>query len=40
MSELIEVSGVSKAFGGIIANDNVSISVPEGRITGLIGPNG
>jgi ABC-type branched-subunit amino acid transport system ATPase component len=40
MSELIEVSGVSKAFGGIIANDDVSISVPEGLITGLIGPNG
>jgi ABC-type branched-subunit amino acid transport system ATPase component len=40
MSELIEVSGVNKAFGGIIANDDVSISVPEGHITGLIGPNG
>lgn len=40
MSELIEVSGVNKAFGGIIANNDVSISVPEGHITGLIGPNG
>ena len=40
MSELIEVSGVTKAFGGIVANDDVSISVPEGHITGLIGPNG
>ncbi len=40
MSALIEVSGVSKAFGGVIANDNVSLEVPEGRITGLIGPNG
>ena len=36
----IEVRNVSKAFGGVRANRNISISVPEGRITGLIGPNG
>ncbi len=40
MSNLIEVSDVSKAFGGVIANDQISIDVPEGQITGLIGPNG
>jgi len=40
MAALIEVEGVTKAYGGVVANDNVSISVPEGRITGLIGPNG
>ncbi len=40
MSALIEVEGVSKAFGGIVANDAISLEVPEGRITGLIGPNG
>lgn len=41
MSEaLIEVSGVSKSYGGVQANIDVSISVPEGKITGLIGPNG
>ncbi len=40
MSALIEVAGVSKAFGGIVANDDISLEVPEGRITGLIGPNG
>lgn len=40
MAELIEVSNVSKAFGGVIANQEVSLDVPEGRITGLIGPNG
>ena len=40
MSALIEVEGVTKAFGGVVANDAVSIEVPEGRITGLIGPNG
>ncbi len=40
MSNLIEVCDVSKAFGGVIANDKISIDVPEGQITGLIGPNG
>jgi branched-chain amino acid transport system ATP-binding protein len=40
MTEMVEVRGVSKAFGGILANDNVSLDVPAGRITGLIGPNG
>jgi len=40
MSSLIEVKEVSKAFGGVIANDAISLDVPEGRITGLIGPNG
>jgi len=36
----IEVSGVSKAFGGVQANRDISLVVPQGRITGLIGPNG
>ncbi len=40
MSGLIEVAGVTKAFGGIVANDDISLEVPEGRITGPIGPNG
>ena len=40
MSNLIEVRNVSKAFGGVIANSDISIDVPEGEITGLIGPNG
>ncbi|MCG6877496.1 MAG: ATP-binding cassette domain-containing protein, partial [Betaproteobacteria bacterium] len=39
-TSLIEVRGVSKAFGGVVANRDISIDVPEGRITGLIGPNG
>ncbi|UUX48219.1 ABC transporter ATP-binding protein [Nisaea acidiphila] len=37
---LIEVRGVSKSFGGVVANKGVSIDVAEGGITGLIGPNG
>ncbi len=37
---LLEVRGVSKTFGGVVANQEVSISVPERSIVGLIGPNG
>ncbi|HEX5079399.1 MAG TPA: ABC transporter ATP-binding protein [Geminicoccaceae bacterium] len=37
---LLEVAEVSKRFGGVIANRNVSLAVPDGGIIGLIGPNG
>ena len=40
MSAIIEVSGVSKSFGGVRANADISMSVEKGGITGLIGPNG
>jgi branched-chain amino acid transport system ATP-binding protein len=40
MTQMIEVSGVSKRFGGVVANNAISLEVPEGRVTGLIGPNG
>jgi branched-chain amino acid transport system ATP-binding protein len=37
---IIRVRDVSKSFGGVIANHRISLDVPAGRITGLIGPNG
>ena len=40
MIPILEVRGVSKSFGGVIANDNISVHVPQGRIVGLMGPNG
>ena len=40
MSALLEVENVSKAFGGVRANQDISLDVPEGKIIGLIGPNG
>ncbi len=37
---ILEVEGVTKTYGGLVANRAVSLSVPRGSITGLIGPNG
>ncbi len=37
---LLEVNGLSKHFGGVVANDNVSLTVYEHEIVGVIGPNG
>jgi branched-chain amino acid transport system ATP-binding protein len=40
MPPLLEVDNVSKSFGGVAANVNISFDVMEGEILGLIGPNG
>lgn len=37
---ILEVTGLEKRFGGIVAVDGTSFSVERGTITGLIGPNG
>jgi len=37
---IITVSEVSKSFGGVVANRDISLTVERGAITGLIGPNG
>ena len=40
MSAILTVSGVTVAFGGVTAVDDVSFEVQEGQLLGLIGPNG
>jgi branched-chain amino acid transport system ATP-binding protein len=37
---ILEVSGISMAFGGNRVLNEVSLDVHEGMVTGLIGPNG
>lgn len=37
---VLEVKGVTKRFGGLIALDNVSLRVWGGTVQGIIGPNG
>lgn len=37
---LLSVTGVTKRFGGLVANDAVSFDVPEGALYAVIGPNG
>ena len=40
MTDTLVVTGLSKAFGGVQAVDNVSFSVAPGQLLALIGPNG
>jgi ABC-type branched-subunit amino acid transport system ATPase component len=40
VSPLLEISGICKNFGGVIALDGVDLSVETGSLTCIIGPNG
>jgi branched-chain amino acid transport system ATP-binding protein len=40
VSEILRVEEVSRAFGGLMAVNDVSFGVADGEILGLIGPNG
>ncbi|MEA1958885.1 MAG: ABC transporter ATP-binding protein [Chloroflexota bacterium] len=37
---ILETKNLSKAFGGLIAVDNVDLAIETGKITAIIGPNG
>ncbi|WP_436343007.1 ABC transporter ATP-binding protein [Natronorubrum sp. FCH18a] len=37
---VLEIDGLTKRFGGLVAVDDFSMEVDEGEIVGLIGPNG
>lgn len=40
MANILEVKGLTKRFGGLVAVNNVDLTVNEGRIVSVIGPNG
>jgi branched-chain amino acid transport system ATP-binding protein len=40
MSTLLEASGVSKIFGGLVAVNDISFDIPQKSIVSIIGPNG
>jgi branched-chain amino acid transport system ATP-binding protein len=40
LDSVLEVEGLTKSFGGVVANRHVALRVARGSITGLIGPNG
>ncbi|MGH6962528.1 MAG: ATP-binding cassette domain-containing protein, partial [Dongiaceae bacterium] len=37
---LLEISGLSKRFGGVVATDSLDLTVNAGEIHAVIGPNG
>ena len=40
MTKILEVKSVFKYFGGVKANEDISLNIEQGSIVGLIGPNG
>lgn len=40
MTALLQVEGLSKAFGGLLAVNRMSLAVSPGEVLGVIGPNG
>jgi branched-chain amino acid transport system ATP-binding protein len=37
---LLQIEGLSKRFGGVVATDNVTLGIPDGELHAVIGPNG
>jgi branched-chain amino acid transport system ATP-binding protein len=37
---LLQIEGLSKRFGGVVASDEISLAVPRGELHAIIGPNG
>lgn len=40
MSLILEVNNATKQFGGLMANSDISFTVEEGSVVGVVGPNG
>lgn len=37
---ILTTENLTKRFGGLIANNDLTLTIPKGQVTGLIGPNG
>jgi branched-chain amino acid transport system ATP-binding protein len=37
---LLQVEGLSKRFGGVVASDGITLEIPKGELHAIIGPNG
>lgn len=40
MSAALEVRGITKRFPGVLANDNINLTLEKGQVLGLLGENG
>jgi branched-chain amino acid transport system ATP-binding protein len=40
MEPLLEIEGLAKRFGGVVASDAIALAVPPGELHAIIGPNG
>ena len=40
LTRLLEIDGLTKRFGGVVASDGITLSVPQGELHAIIGPNG
>jgi branched-chain amino acid transport system ATP-binding protein len=40
MNPILQIKGITKRYGGLTANNNISFDVNEGEILSVIGPNG
>ena len=40
MADLLVTEGLTKRYGGLLANDGIAVTLAAGEIRGLIGPNG
>ena len=37
---LLQIEGLTKRFGGVVASDRIALEVPQGELHAIIGPNG
>jgi branched-chain amino acid transport system ATP-binding protein len=37
---LLEIAGLTKRFGGVVASDEITLAIPRGELHAVIGPNG